>query len=63
VIQQAEAVVMVVMALIAQDLYNPSCKSQEDDIHTHRDSDNIVTTYKFIDNVWKITGVVHQILY
>jgi hypothetical protein len=31
---------------------------QEDDIHTHRDSDNIVTTYKFIDNVWKITGVV-----
>ncbi|MFV8351488.1 hypothetical protein [Flavobacterium sp. XS2P14] len=31
---------------------------QEDDIHTHRDSDNIVTTYKFKDNVWKITGVV-----
>jgi hypothetical protein len=31
---------------------------QEDDIHTHRDSDNITTTYKFTDNVWKIVKVV-----
>ena len=31
---------------------------QKDDIHTHRDSDNITTTYKFTDNVWKIVKVV-----
>jgi hypothetical protein len=31
---------------------------QEDDIHTHKDSGNIITTYKFTDNVWKIVKVV-----
>lgn len=31
---------------------------QENDIHTYKDSDNIITTYKFINNTWKIIKVV-----